>query len=134
MSNKNVGDRKKNDQGPSEKRDGGYKNSSAVKAIKNKSGVEGIRLLDPKDAKSWTLWSDEISSYVKANHHLMGDAFKNGKYEKLYVSTTYEEIVNQKAIKWYWMRHKRKLLTKKGSPTTSKMIMNKPHKSVKLWE
>ena len=112
MSNKNVGDKKKNDQGPSEKRDGGYKNSSAVKAIKNKSGVEGIRLLDPKDAKSWTLWSDEISSYVKANHHLMGDVFKNGKYVKLYVATTYDEITNDKGEKITLDAAQRKIVDK----------------------
>ena len=84
---------KKSDQG-SEKKDYGQKNAM-VKGIKTKSGVEGIRLLDPKDAKSWVLWSEELCSYVKANHHLMGNVFKEGAYKRLFISSKYDDIIDE---------------------------------------
>ena len=67
-------------------------NGKVAKGVKSKSGVEGIRLLDPKDGKSWIQWSEEISSYVKANYYHIGNAFKNGAYKVLYVSTNYDDV------------------------------------------
>ena len=69
--------------------------TGTVKGIKVKSGIDGIRLLDPKDSKSWVLWSEEVSSYIKANHHLMGNVFKENSYKKLFVATNNDDIVNE---------------------------------------
>ena len=77
-----------------EKREYSPKNA-IVKGIKIRSGVEGIRLLDPKDAKSWVLWSEELCSYVKANHHLMGNVFKEGAYKRLFISSKYDDIIDE---------------------------------------
>ena len=68
---------------------------TTVKAVKTKSGVEGIRMLDPRDAKTWPQWSDEISSYVLANYFYLGNCFSTGYYKDFYVSKEYDNIVDE---------------------------------------